>query len=65
MVNVALRTEPQDLRVKAAWEQAGVKAVEQAGVQAGVRVKAEVADKAAVGSLNKSTIQLINDTDRR
>jgi hypothetical protein len=62
---VVLNAETPHHRVKAVWEPAGVKAREQAGVQAGVREKAEVADKAAIGSLNKSTIQLINDTYRR
>jgi len=60
VVNAARKAEHPHHRAKVVWEPAGVRAREQAGVPDRVREKAEVPDRAAVGDLNKSTIQPIN-----
>jgi hypothetical protein len=61
--NAVLKTKTLHRRDKAAKEPGGDKAVDQAAVQAAepVEVAAKVAEKAAAGGSNKSTIQLINE----
>ena len=54
---MVLKTELPHHRIKVVWEPAGVKAGDQAKVPAGVRVKAEVQDRAKAGGLNQSTNQ--------
>ena len=60
--NAILKAEPPHRRDRAVKAPEGVKVVDQAGMQAAepVEVAAKVAEKAAVGGSNKSTIQLIN-----
>jgi len=55
--NAVLKEEPLRHRIKAAWGPDRVRAAEKAGVPAGVKEKARVPDRAAVGGLNKSTNQ--------
>ena len=61
--NATLKTEFPHHRVKAVGEPARVKAGDQA--RAPVEAAAKVAEKAAAGGINKSTIQQINDNRRR
>ena len=61
VVNVARKTERTNHGVKAVWEPTEVKAEDQAKAPAGVRVKAKAPDRAAAGSLNKSSNQRINE----
>jgi hypothetical protein len=60
--NAALKANPPLRRDKVVWEQAGDKAADQAEAPAGVRAKAEVADRAAAGSRNTLINQRINCT---
>jgi len=61
--NAVLKTEPPHRKDKEVWEPATVKAGDSAEVPAAapVDVAAKVAEKAAEGALNKSTIQRINE----
>ena len=55
--NAALKAGAPHHRDKVVWEPAGVKAVDQAEVPAGVRAKAKAPDRAAAGSINLLTNQ--------
>jgi hypothetical protein len=61
--NAVLKAETPHRRDEAVKAPEGVKVVDQAGVPAAepVEVAAKVAEKAAAGGSNKSTIQRINE----
>jgi len=59
--NAARKVEPPHHRVKVVGDPARAKAVDQARAPAGVRAKAEAPGRVAVGSLDMSSNQLIND----